>query len=48
MSTSRIGFSFSINNFPIKKDFDTRINIREDFNPAQIAKSYEKGGAACL
>lgn len=40
MSTGRIGFSFSINNFPIKKVFDTRINVREDFSFMRYGSSF--------
>lgn len=32
MSLGRTGFKYSINNFPVQKDYDVRINIREDLN----------------
>lgn len=40
MSTSRIGLGFSINNFPIQANFDTRINVREDFNFLRYGSSF--------
>jgi hypothetical protein len=40
MSTGRIGLGFSINNFPIRKDFDIRINVKEDFNFMRYGSSF--------
>jgi len=40
MSSGRIGLSFSVNNFPVKKDFDIRINVKEDFNFLRYGSSF--------
>jgi hypothetical protein len=40
MSTGRIGLQFSLSNFPVEGDFDTRINIREDFNFIRYGSSF--------
>jgi len=40
MAKGNIGFRFSINNFPVRSIFDTRINVREDFNFLRYGSSF--------
>lgn len=40
MATSRIGLTFSVKDFPISKNFDLRINCREEFNYTRYGSTF--------
>jgi len=40
MSIGRIGLEFSISDFPIQRNYDVRINVKEDFNYLRYGSSF--------